>query len=337
MLFQPGILALTLASLLSTGFLLLAAVFAVRVVRFWDLESGSARQMRLEKQTYLVSTIVGLVMMVEILSLVLFVYNADRMAVMFVGAMCPVGTLNVNPFGFPTLLLRIGLFFLATTWLFLNHLDAQGRDYPLIRPKHALLLGLVPWAVLTTGVQTIYFLNLDAHVITSCCSRMFNPEVEGVAGELSGLPPLPTLVAFYVGSGVTAAVLLRHGARPRGWSGVLAGAVSGGQFALALTAIISAVASYIYDHPRHHSPFTMLTADYQYVGYALYLPLFAATALGLAAAVLTPALRHGSLATAAPRLLRRLSWTAAGLFLVFGVMVTVAILTSRLILIGGLF
>jgi hypothetical protein len=57
---------------------------------------------------------------------------------------------------------------------------------------------------------------------------------------------------------------------------------------VALAGIIAFVSLYIYEDPRHHCPFCLLKAEYGYLGYALYLPLFAATAASLGAAALAP-------------------------------------------------
>ena len=44
----------------------------------------------------------------EILSLFLFIYTADDLHRLFVGAMCAAGTLYVNAFGYPALMLKVG-------------------------------------------------------------------------------------------------------------------------------------------------------------------------------------------------------------------------------------
>ena len=59
---QPGILALLLGSGLGAVLLAAAVVPAVRIIRHWDLASGSEEQLRLERQTYLVAAIMRLVM-----------------------------------------------------------------------------------------------------------------------------------------------------------------------------------------------------------------------------------------------------------------------------------
>ena len=135
MLFQPAIIALLLASGVAVAMLAAAAPFAVHVIRQWDIASGSERQLALERRTYLFSTLAVFVMAVQLVALLLFVFNADRMAEMFVGAMCAVGTLNVNPYGFPALLAQMAVFFLAAARLAVNHVDTRAPDYPLVRIK----------------------------------------------------------------------------------------------------------------------------------------------------------------------------------------------------------
>ena len=146
MIFQPAIIALLLASLVSVAMLLAAAPFAVQVIRHWDIGSGSERQLRLERRTYLFSTLTMFVMATQLAALLLFVFNADKMSEIFVGAMCAVGTLNVNPFGFPALVAQMTVFFLAAAWLAINHVDTRAPDYPLVRIKYAALLALLPAA-----------------------------------------------------------------------------------------------------------------------------------------------------------------------------------------------
>ncbi|MDP2878440.1 MAG: hypothetical protein Q8N74_02795, partial [Sulfuricella sp.] len=145
MLFQPAIIALLLASAVSVALLAAAAPLAWELVRHWDIASGSERQLRLERRTYLMSTLLTFVFATQLVALLLFVFNADKMAVMFVGAMCAVGTLNANAFGFPALIAQIVVFFLAAAWLVLNHADSRAYDYPLVRVKYSLLLGILPF------------------------------------------------------------------------------------------------------------------------------------------------------------------------------------------------
>ena len=150
-----------------------------------------------ERRTYLASALVTLVLAAQVVSLLLFVFNADRMATMFRAAMCAVGTLNVNEHGFPALMAQITVFFAASTWLAVNRTDVQAPDYPLVRIKYGMLLGLAPLLVTAFGLQLWYFLGLKADVITSCCARLFAGESSGLSADLAALPPLRGMIAFY--------------------------------------------------------------------------------------------------------------------------------------------
>jgi len=278
MILQSPILALLLADLLSLLLLFPASLFALQILRHWDPASGRALQLRLEKKTYLITSVLGLVFLVQLLALPLFVHTVDRLALQIAGAMCAVGTLGANPWGFPALLWRIGLFFLAAAWLILHHLDQQAADSPLIRLKYALLLLILPVCGLATATQWLFFQQLNPDVITSCCGSLFRPEGDSVPAHMAGLPVTPVKVALYSTLGlalVTAGVYLRW---RRGLLGF--GMLTLLSFPVGIAAIITFLSLYVYEHPLHHCPFCLLQADYGHIGYALYLPLFTASGLG---------------------------------------------------------
>lgn len=332
MILQTPILALLLASVLASGVALWSGGFAMRVLRQWELDSGSRAQIRLERATQLVSTLFGAVLLAQIAALLLFVFNADRMAALFVGAMCAVGTLNVNAWGFPALGLKIAVFFAAALWLIVDRLDRSAPDYPLTRVKYGALLAMVPLLVASVVVEIAYFTGLKTDVITSCCSKLFTPVNDGLAAEMTGLPPGMAL-ALLAGAGGAVALT---GAAALRWPRLApVYAVAGGAlFGAALTAIVSAIALYIYDHPNHHCPFCILQPEYSYVGYALYVPLFAGTAMALGAGVAAPFARVQSLSQRAPALSRRLIRLSLGAFALFGAVVLAVIWRSNLILLG---
>jgi hypothetical protein len=331
-IFQHSILALLASSAISVLLMMGAAFFSYRILRYWDLSSGSRQQLLLERQTYLVSTILVFVMVLELLSLLLFVFTADALSVHFVGAMCAVGSLNANQYGFPALILKMLVFFAASSWLVLNHVDRLGRDYPLVRIKFAAVLALTPLLLAEALVQTRFFTGLQSNVSVACCSSTFSPTAASVTSDLSGLSPGVALITFYGTLLCLAMVglLALKRERLRGVYAVLCALF----FPLALVAILSVFSLYIYQHPHHHCPFCIFKPEYSYYGYFLYLPLFLGTALGLSVGPLQRFREVPSLMENLPRASASLVKTSLGLLLLFGALTGYAVLTSTLILFG---
>ena len=100
-------MALLMTSLLVSSMGCCAGYHGLQILNGWNLENGSDRQLDLERRTYLISTIMSSVMVFQLMSLFLFVYTADALHPLFSGAMCAAGTLNVNQFGYPLLVIKI--------------------------------------------------------------------------------------------------------------------------------------------------------------------------------------------------------------------------------------
>ena len=333
MIFQSTILALLLSSLITSLIVVWAAHFSVRVLRHWDMSRGDAAQIDMERRTYLVSTALVFVMLVELGSLILFVYNADKMAVMFTGAMCAVGTLNVNGYGFPALLFKLTSFFGAFVWLVLNDIDGKARDYPLTRFKYGLLVGFAPVFWLASALLFLYFFNLKTEVITSCCSRLFTPETSGIEAQLSSMEPQMALWLLFAGLAsmtVLATIAL--------WRPALASIYAGASviyFIVSLVAIVSVIAPYIYAQPYHHCPFCILKPEYDFIGYGLYLSLFVATGFALPAGLVSlplPSMQAYSIREILPKAQVVVVSLSICAYLLFGAICLYSIWSSDLIL-----
>jgi hypothetical protein len=328
MLLNPAIIALFIVSAVICLMLLLATVFALRILRSWDINSGSELQLRLERGTYLISTLLSMAFVSELISLLLFVYNAESMSGQFVGAMCATGVLNVNAWGWPTLFLKIAIFFSGSVWLALNYLDNKGYDYPLVRIKYGLLLVILPLVAAEFYVQARYFLGMNPDVITSCCGSLFSTDAKGVAAEVSSLTPGQAIVALY-GSGLlvmlsgTFYLMRKKGGLVFAFSAV-------GAFIAALVSIVSYISLYIYEHPHHHCPFCILKSGHDYAGYTLYIPLFLAVAMALAAGAISPWSNIPSLRKAVAIDSTRITWKSLILFVIFYAMSTYWVLQSSL-------
>jgi hypothetical protein len=306
MILNPSIIALLTGSLLTCGMLLYASVFAVQILLRWDLSSGSELQLELERKTYLISTIMTYALGFQLISLFLFIYTADSLCSLFVGAMCAVGSLKANGWGYPAIILQTIAFLFAGVWLIVNGADNRGYDYPLVRKKYLLLLFTAPLVLAQTVVQTVYFLMLKANIITSCCGSLFGAnKVADLSGDLAALPRVPLQIAFGTILAVTLAAGVLYCLKGRlGWLYALGSFLL---FPVAVASLISFISPYIYELPTHHCPFCILQREYRYIGYLLYAALLAGGVAGSGVGVLLPFRQVDSLKEVLPGYLRRLS------------------------------
>jgi hypothetical protein len=324
MIFHPAIISLLLSSILISFLMVYSSYFGFVVQRRWNLKSGSELQLILERKTYLISTILSYVFTFQILSFFLYIYTADRLHPLFVGAMCAAGTLQVNSFGYPALLIKILNFIVAGLWLVLNHADNQAYDYPLIKKKYYFLLFAAPFLLAETYLQASYFLGLKPNIITSCCGSLFSIGEKALAPEITALPPQPTMLAFYLSIGATMAAGIYFLVKNRG--AYLFAILSLATFLISIVSILSFIAIYFYELPTHHCPFCILQKEYGYVGYPLYAALFGSGIAGMGVGILAPFRKRESLAGIIPPLQKRLVFISIILSAIF-----VGIVTYRMV------
>jgi hypothetical protein len=316
MIMQPAVLALTVGSLLVNLMIFYATYYGVKIMRHWDLTSGSEIQLSLERKTYLISTVMAYTFVFQLFSLFLFIFTADTLSSLFVGAMCAAGTLNVNSFGYPTMFLKIINFVVAGAWLILNYTDNRAVDYPLIKKKYFFLLLIVPLILGELVSQSLYFIYLKAHVITSCCGSIFSPEGGGVAA-ITTVPSIPMKVLFYGVMVMTWVLGIRFYLRKGYVAGSLFAGVGLAAFVVSVVALISFISLYFYELPTHHCPFCILQKEYFYIGYLLYITLLGGAVGCAGVGVLMPARHIPSLKEVVPRIQRKLTLVILVLYLVF--------------------
>ncbi|MDD5168715.1 MAG: hypothetical protein PHN75_07850 [Syntrophales bacterium] len=315
MILHPAIVALVLVSSLISGLILYSSFFGIRIINRWDMKSGSEEQLALERKTYLISTILANVLVFQLASLFLYIYTADSLHNMFVGAMCAAGVLNVDPYGYPTFLLKILNFILAGLWLIMNHADNQAYDYPLIKKKYAMLIIMTPLVLTEAAAQLFYFLEMKTDVITSCCGSLFSLERSNIVQEVVGLPVKTAMAVFYPSLVLTIALGLVY--LIKGKLGALFSFMSGLFFLISCAALISFISLYFYELPTHHCPFCILQREYGYIGYLLYAALLTGAVSGLGVGILKPFTRIGSLAKSLPQIRKRLALISLISYLIF--------------------
>lgn len=332
MILSPAIIALMTGLFLLVAMTMSSSCISIRIIRDWDIKSGSEAQLALERKTHLISTVLVFVMCFELFSLFLFIYTVDHIHHLFVGAMCAAGTLNVNAYGYSTLVVKMLSFCLCGLWLILNNTDNQAYDYPLIKSKYKFLLFITGMVLLEAFLQFNYFMLMEPNLITSCCGALFSEGSQSIAGDMAALPVRPVKIALYASVLLT----LRTGAyccvKGKGYR--LFAWCSGWLLALSIAAVISFIAVYFYELPSHHCPFCLLQKEYYYIGYPLYLSLFGAGIAGVGAGMLDRFKHVPSLSRIIPRAQRRLCLASMAGFLVFTAIATYPLLFSGFILEG---
>ncbi len=305
MIIHPGVIALILGSGITLLLLLFASALGTKILYRWDIGNSSEEQLVLERRTYLVSTLVQYGLLFEVISIFLFIYTADDMHNLLVGAMCATGSLNANSYGFPVLYAKIASVFVSASWIALNYIDNRAEDYPLTRKKYLLLLFILPLVAAGYVLQIRYFSHLDPNVITSCCGVLFSEGGQGIASSLASLPVRQTEIAFYslfILVVVTAFLVTRREGKVYP---LLLSLFSAAFFVVSVAAIISFISLYFYQLPTHHCPFDILQSEYYYVGYPLYAALFTGSFFGMMTGAVAPLRKVGSLSAIVPAIQRR--------------------------------
>jgi len=278
---HPGILALLVGTSIVLVMLLYAGWLGARILARWDFGSSSEAQLSLERRTFLVSTIATYALGFQVASALLFLYTVDDIHALFTGAMCATGSLNAAPGGWAVLVLKIVVVLLSLVWIALNRLDQRAGDFPVVRAKYLGLLVLAPLVAADLALEVRYFSALRPEIITSCCGALFSESGSGVASEVAGLPVRAMLWLFYstvaAFLGVGLACLLSPSRALR----TALSAISVALLLVSLASVVSFLSLYIYELPTHHCPFDMLQRQYGFVGYPIYVALFAGVYYGL--------------------------------------------------------
>lgn len=326
MIQHPAVMSLLLSSFLITAMCLYASFYGAKILLNWDMGSGSELQLDLERRTYLISTLLGYTLFFQIISFFLLIFTADSIHTMFTGAMCAVGSLGANAYGYPLLFLKLINALLCGVWLAINNLDNKGYDYPLIKKKYAALILIALLILVEAVTQYEYFLGLKADLITSCCGSLFSTEKKSIAGELAAIAARPAMIlfavtlTFHLASGIFSFLKGR-------WL-MLFSTTAALFFLTSIESIVSFISLYFYELPTHHCPFCILQKEYMNVGYILYGCLIAGVISGVSAGVAEIFKGERSLSSVIPVFQRRAVAITLLLNSIFTIIVTLQILRT---------
>jgi hypothetical protein len=289
MIFDSWSIALLTCSAVTLFLGLIGCRTGLRILRHWDMASDSELQIRLEEEIWLSATLVQFGLIIAFFGALMLIFAANHYATILKGAMCATGALMANPYGIPALICKILAIFFCSLWIVLHRLDVSSPDYPLVRVKYVLLIILLPLFIGDTFFLSLYLLNLEPEIITSCCGVIFSQQaIDGY--NLLGIRPVPELLVEY---GVITALLVilnmitLVGKNNRFRTGlVLISSLFWCLFYIVSLVVITIVVSpYVYGMPHHRCPFDLLQYPYSWIGFPLYLFLHVAVLSGLSSSV----------------------------------------------------
>jgi len=243
----------------------IAVVFAIYIVRNWDFSSTSSFQYKLEMKSYLVNMIIYFTLLIKLLLLLYFIYTIDLLAAIIPGAMCGAGVISSNQYGETLLLLKIILLFLSASWIVINKLDLQYKNFPYLTKKFKIFIFIYCLLIIEFILDFLYFSNISTASFTTCCSVLYNSEsISAIPFELSIQQLIILFYSLFIISFIVNIKKIAY----------FNALVHLFFLYISYYSIIYFFGTYIYQLPTHNCPFCMLQSDYNYVGYIVFISLF---------------------------------------------------------------
>ncbi len=280
MLLTPEIITILTLDFIFLFFGFIAFVISINIVRKWDLNSTSQAQYKLEKQSFLVATIIKYIFIVKLPLFLFFIFTADKLSDIITGAMCAAGVVSSVDFGSTMFIYKILNLYIFGFWLVLNHYDIKSEKLPFVRYKFLLYIVGFIFLVIETYYDISFFKSLDVSKLVSCCGTIFSAASTSAISFIYTIAKIYFVYAFYITFiCVVIAYMLKNSLL------ILVSNIL--YIIISIVSLIMFFGTYIYQLPTHHCPFCMLQKDYYYIGYVLYISLYIGTFYGISGAIMS--------------------------------------------------
>ncbi len=280
MLLTPEIITILTLDFIFAFFGLIAFIISINIVRKWNLNSTTPTQYKLEKQSFLVATIIKYIFIIKLPLFLFFIFTADKLSDIITGAMCAAGVVSSVSFGTSMFVYKILNLYLFGFWLVLNHYDLKKENQPYTRYK--FMLYVLGFFLLSIEIyyDISFFTSLDVSKLVSCCGTIFSAASSSSISFIFSINKIYFVYLFYISfTFVLLSYLFKNSI-----------AIFVSNFIYIFIAIISLImffGTYIYQLPTHHCPFCLLQKNYYYIGYILYVALYAGTFYGISGAIMS--------------------------------------------------
>ena len=232
------------------------------ILHHYEKDATSELQYKLEKKSYLVTTIIYISFIIKVILLPYFTFTIDELSNIITGAMCGAGVIGANSYGEPLMVLKIFIIIMMMLWLTLNRYDLESKNFQYFKQKMLFFIFIFVLLGVEIVLEYLFFTNLTTQDPVSCCSTLYSS-----SQDINPLPfniSIPTLIgSFYL---VYISILLVSYFQKK----YLLFIASLIYTYLAYLSIVYFFSTYIYELPSHKCPYCLLQSEYYFIGYIIY-------------------------------------------------------------------
>jgi hypothetical protein len=279
MILSPEVLTILIVN--GVFFLLASVAFflSIKISLYWDINATTKRQYQLERESFLVSTIIKYIFIIKIPLFLFFIFTLDKISNLIVGAMCGVGVVNATEYGVYLLIIKILNIYIFGLWLTIYYLNIKHQHLPYTKIKFELFILSYILFIVELILMWSMFSSIDTEKMVSCCGTLFSSNSASTIGNIIRIKPSISLSAFY---GTAILMLIFYKFRVK----YLFAIINLFFLIVSLSTLISFFGTYIYQLPTHHCPFCFLQSDYNYIGYLIYTLLFLGSFYGIRSGII---------------------------------------------------
>lgn len=273
MFLTPEVIAILVLNALFALFAFVAFFISIKIYLNWNMNSASASQYELEKQSFLGAVIIKYILITKSALFLFFIFTLDKISNVITGAMCAAGVVDATQTGASLIVLKILNIYLFALWLKLHSQDMSDKLQPYTKMKFGLFIPLFFLLAAEIILETVMFGSIEIEKMVSCCGTIYSSSSTSAISSLFLLDTSLLVALFY---GTYLLIVLLYFIKNR----YLFSVANFLFIPISLISLILFFGTYIYELPSHHCPFCFLQGDYYYVGYLIYTLLFLGTFYG---------------------------------------------------------
>ncbi len=272
---SPEVLSITIINSIFLVFSIVAFILSIKIFFKWDINSTTKLQYRLEKQSFLASTIIKYILVTKIMLFFFFIFTLDKISNVLTGAMCAAGVIDATSYGLYLLLFKLINIYLFGFWLLIHKYDTKNQELKYTKIKFSFFIIIFFLLLTEILIELTMFSSIDINKLVSCCGTLYLISANSYLSSVFANNTNYFLIAFYI-CFILLAVFYKI---QNSYFYMLFSLLF---LLVALITLIVFFSTYIYQLPTHRCPFCMLQKEYYYIGYLIYTLLFSGVFLGLA-------------------------------------------------------